>query len=94
MKLSNKSFTSKIKSSLSPFTVAVEVPKDIHIDSRTYAGKNTADQIAKDATDLCGAICRDTDKLRNSLTNKGYDSKLIDDTIKTIIDKNKQNGIF
>lgn len=38
--------------------------------------KNTPNQIHQDASDLCGAVCRDTDALRENLNKRGYDSNL------------------
>jgi filamentous hemagglutinin len=43
--------------------------------------------------DLCGAICRDTDVLKNNLLNKGYDPKLVNETVEAIIQRNKDRGI-
>lgn len=57
-------------------TVAIEVPKDVHRAGRTHGGRNTPEQIAKDAADSCGAVCRDTAQLRQNLISKGYDSGL------------------
>ncbi|MDX3775808.1 hypothetical protein QE250_16980, partial [Chromatiaceae bacterium AAb-1] len=72
--------------------VAVEVPRDIHQQSRTYGGRNTKLQIEQDAIDLCGAICRDTNVLRQNLLNKGYNPNLVDETIDAIIKRNKGAG--
>lgn len=72
---------------------AVEVPRDVHMQSPTYAGRNTKEQIASDAKDLCGAVCRDTNALRTNLLQKGYDSALVEQTILAIIERNKTLGI-
>ncbi|NWB32043.1 hypothetical protein [Pseudomonas gingeri] len=72
----------------------VEIPRDVHIDGRTFGGKNTPAQIQQDAFDLCGAVCRDTDALRGNLTVRGYDPKLIDETIGAIIERNRQLGVI
>lgn len=61
---------------------AVEMPKDIHQSGPTYGGKNTVAQVKKDAMDLCGAVCRDTDALRSNMIECGYDPKQVDDAIK------------
>ena len=46
---------------------AVEVPKKVHQADPTYGGKNTSSQVEKDAINLCGAECRDTDSLRKNM---------------------------
>jgi filamentous hemagglutinin len=73
---------------------AVEVPRDVHVAGPTYGGKNTPAQIKRDADDLCGAVCRDTDALRTNLTNRGYDSKLVEDTVTKIVERNRQIGVI
>ena len=73
---------------------AVEVPKDVHTAGPTYGGKNNATQVQKDAMDLCGAVCRDTDSLRKNMLERGYDPKLVDDAIKQIQDRNQQMGVI
>lgn len=73
---------------------AVEVPRDVHIAGTTYGGKNTPAQIQRDAADLCGAVCRDTDALRTSLTSRGYDSKLVEETVQKIVERNRQIGVI
>lgn len=59
-----------------------------------YGGKNTPEQIQQDAADLCGAICRDTDALRANLSSRGYDSKLVDETIQKIVERNRETGVI
>ena len=73
---------------------AVEVPRDVHIAGPTYGEKNTPYQIQQDAVDLCGAVCRDTDALRKNLNKRGYDSKLVDETIQKIVGKNRKAGVI
>ncbi|WP_166217414.1 filamentous hemagglutinin N-terminal domain-containing protein [Pseudomonas atagonensis] len=73
---------------------AVEIPRDVHIAGRTYGGKNTREQIQQDAADLCGAVCRDTNVLRENLNSRGYDSKLVDETIQKIVDRNRATGVI
>ena len=72
----------------------VEVPKDVHQKGPTYGGKNTPEQIQKDAKDLCGAVCRDTDALRKNMIEKGYDPKQVEDAINKILERNKEMGIY
>lgn len=73
---------------------AVEVPRDVHIAGRTFGGKNTRAQIQQDAADLCGAVCRDTEALRTNLNSRGYDSKLVDETIQKIVERNREIGVI
>lgn len=73
---------------------AVEVPRDIHIAGPTYGGKNTPYQIQQDAVDLCGAVYRDTDALRENLNKRGYDSKLVDETIQKMVKRNRKTGVI
>lgn len=75
-------------------STAVEVPREVHIAGRTYGGKNTPAQIQQDAADLCGAVCRDTEKLRINLSIRGYDSKLVDETIQKIVERNRKTGVI
>ena len=67
---------------------AIEVPKDVHQAGPTYGGKNTPSQVKQDAMNLCGSECRDTDALRKNMLDRGYDSKLVDDAIKQIKERN------
>ena len=72
----------------------MEIPRDVHIAGRTYGGKNTREQIQQDAADLCGAVCRDTNALRENLNSRGYDSKLVDETIQKIVDRNRATRVI
>ena len=73
---------------------AIEVPKEIHQAGRTYGGKNTLEQITRDAQDLCNAINCDTVVLRQNLLNRGYVQKDIDAAIDQIIKTNKDAGVI
>ncbi|WP_415186283.1 hemagglutinin repeat-containing protein [Photorhabdus akhurstii] len=73
---------------------AVEIPRDAHKASPTYGGKNTPAQVQKDAMDLCGAVCRDTDALRKNMIERGYDPQLVDDAVKKVIERNRQTGVM
>ena len=44
-------------------STAVEVARDVHQAGPTYGGKNTAEQIMKDAENFYEAVKRDTDAL-------------------------------
>ncbi|MCA6221774.1 hypothetical protein [Photorhabdus antumapuensis] len=72
----------------------VEIPRDAHKASPTYGGKNTPTQVQKDAQDLCGAECRDTDALRKNMIERGYDPKLVDDAVNKIIERNREMGVI
>ncbi|WKS98712.1 hemagglutinin repeat-containing protein [Gallibacterium salpingitidis] len=71
----------------------VAVPKDIHLNSRTFGGNNTRKQIIDDANNLCLAQQCDLNKMRNSLIEKGYKTKDIDNVINEIIKNNHERGI-
>ncbi|TYP16521.1 hemagglutinin repeat-containing protein [Xenorhabdus doucetiae] len=73
---------------------AVEIPRDAHKVSPTYGGKNTPTQVQKDAQNLCGAVCRDTDALRKNMIKQGYDPKLVDDAVNKIIERNREMGVI
>ncbi|WP_272677301.1 VENN motif pre-toxin domain-containing protein [Providencia huaxiensis] len=75
-------------------STVVEVPKDVHAAGPTYKGKNSATQVNKDAADLCGAQCRDTEALRKNMLDRGYDPELVDDAIKNIIERNRDKGVI
>ena len=72
---------------------AIAVPKDTHINSRTYGGKNTKAQIVNDASNLCYAQECDINHMRKSLIDKGYDSLAVEEAINEIIIRNKSRGI-
>jgi len=44
--------------------------------------------------DLCGAVCRDTDALRENLTRRGYDPVLVDQTVQKILERNRATGVI
>lgn len=73
---------------------AVEVPKDVHKAGPTFAGKNTAAQVQQDALDLCGAVCRNTDALRENMIKRGYEPAKVDNAIGLIIERNRQIGVI
>ena len=89
-----RELTKKEERELYQNATAVEVPKDVHQAGPTYGGKNTPEQIQKDAKDLCGAVCRDTDALRKNMIEKGYDPKQVEDAINKILERNKEMGIY
>ena len=72
---------------------AIVVPKDTHVNSRTYRGKNTKSQIVNDASNLCYAQECDINHMRKSLIDKGYDSLAVEEAIKEIIIRNESRGI-
>ncbi|AXE32059.1 hypothetical protein DK842_20450 [Chromobacterium phragmitis] len=72
---------------------AVEVPKDVHKEGRTYGGKNTPEQVGGDARNLCNAVSCDTMALRSNLLKRGYDPIKVDETIRAIVKRNKEMGV-
>ncbi|MDG2959188.1 VENN motif pre-toxin domain-containing protein [Bisgaard Taxon 10/6] len=79
--------------SLRDEATAVAVPKDVHMQSRTYAGRNSKDQIVHDANNLCRAQECDLNKMRTSLIEKGYNPSSVEDAINEIIQRNNSRGI-
>ncbi|WIM82650.1 VENN motif pre-toxin domain-containing protein [Gallibacterium anatis] len=71
----------------------VAVPKDIHLNSRTFGGNNTRKQIIDDGNNLCLAQQCDLNKMKSSLIEKGYKTKDIDNVINEIIKNNHERGI-
>ncbi|MFK7091604.1 hemagglutinin repeat-containing protein [Chromobacterium violaceum] len=72
---------------------AVEIPKDVHREGRTYGGKNTPEQVGEDARNLCNAVSCDTMELRSNLLKRGYDPIKVDETIRAIVKRNKEMGV-
>lgn len=89
-----RKLTPKEERSLYQEATAVEVPKEVHKAGPTYGGKNTIEQVQKDAANLCGAVCRDTDALRKNMIDKGYDPKLVESAIDQIKERNRLMGII
>ncbi len=71
----------------------IEVTKDTHKAGRTHSGKNTTEQIAKDAQNLCEAQRCDIDVLRQNLLDRGHSKKAVDDAILKLTERNKDKGI-
>ncbi|MFC6053158.1 hypothetical protein A6M14_12355 [Acinetobacter sp. Ac_877] len=71
----------------------IEISKDTHKAGRTHSGKNTSEQIATDASDLCKAQSCDIDVLRKNLMERGHSEKAIDEAFLKIIERNKHRGI-
>lgn len=69
------------------------IPKDIHLNSRTFGGNNTIKQIIDDANNLCLAQQCDLNKMRSSLIERGYKTKDVDNVINEIIKNNYERGI-
>lgn len=74
-------------------STAVAIPKDIHLNSRTFGGNNTIKQIIDDANNLCLAQQCDLNKMRSSLIERGYKTKDVDNVINEIIKNNYERGI-
>ncbi len=71
----------------------LELPKDVHRDSRTYGGRNTPDQIKIDAGDLKRAAELDYADRRQLLVGKGFSPEAIDEAIQKMRDMNGSRGI-
>ncbi|WP_408896612.1 hypothetical protein ACJ5H2_16960 [Nocardioides sp. R1-1] len=71
----------------------VELPSSVHRDTRTYGGRNTADQIAADAADLAGAANADYKDRIALMLQHGYSQDEVRDAIAKLIDMNKERGI-
>jgi filamentous hemagglutinin len=89
----DRALTPAEKTSLYNNATAVELPKDVHMDGRTYAGKNTASQVQFDASDLYSASQRDIASLRNNLLNRGYGRSVVEQTMNSIVKRNATLGI-
>lgn len=72
----------------------IEISRDSHKAGRTYGGKNTPEQIAKDASNLCEAQRCDIDLLRQNLLERGHSKKAVDDAILKLTERNKDKGIY
>ncbi len=68
-----RSLTRQEETALQNKANAVTVRDSIHSESPTYKGRNTKEQIAKDAKDPAGAAKRDVDAMVKNATNKGVD---------------------
>ncbi|WP_267098889.1 hemagglutinin repeat-containing protein [Xanthomonas sacchari] len=73
---------------------AVEVPREVHVAGETYGGKNTFEQVQRDASDLCGAVCRNTNALRENLLKRGYDPAVVDQAVNKIVERNRDAGVI
>ena len=73
---------------------SVEVPKEVHADSRTYRGRNTQEQINEDAKDLAAAACRDCDVFRENAINHGMEIDSVDSAIDKIHEQNVGGGVY
>ena len=69
---------------------AIEMPRHIHVNGRTYGGKNTQDQISSDAKDLCGAQCLDLEQHRINFEKDGYSQEEILRALQAVKDRNSQ----
>ncbi|WP_144720366.1 hypothetical protein [Agrococcus jejuensis] len=73
---------------------AVELTDLMHSLSRTYKGRNTANQVALDAQDLTAAMNNDLATLRQNLIDDGrFSSAEISDVLDRIRALNRERGI-
>lgn len=62
--------------------------------SRTYGGRNTASQIAKDAENLFEAVQRDVEALRKPLLESGMSEQDIEKAFELIHETNRKKGLY
>lgn len=79
-----RSLSKAEKAAIKAEGTVVAVPAEVHADSRTFRGRNTREQIKKDAADLIAATCKDTACLADNLKAKGYKQVDIDRIIADI----------
>lgn len=72
----------------------IEISRETHKAGRTYGGKNTSEQIVKDASNLCEAQRCDIDVLRQNLLERGHSQKAVDEAIIKLKERNKDKGIY
>lgn len=71
----------------------VELPASVHRATRTYGGRNTADQIAADAADLAGAATADYKDRITLMLQNGYSQDEVREAIQKLVDMNAERGI-
>ncbi len=89
-----RKLTDKEAKTLYNEATTIEVSRDTHKAGRTHSGKNTPEQIAKDASNLCEAQRCDIDVLRQNLLERGHSKKAVDDAIIKLTERNKDKGIY
>ena len=90
----NRDLTKAERRALHNDAIAVEISDLLHSQSRTFKGRNTAQQISDDAADLGEAMRRDLKTLRENLVEDGRLSpRQIDRLLDKIVDLNKKRGI-
>lgn len=88
-----RKLTAQEKSEIHKRGTAIEVPKAVHAKSDTFRGKNTADQIDADASDLSAAARRDYTTTRKNLIDHGYSPKDVDAALDKMRKMNRKKGI-
>jgi hypothetical protein len=91
----NRALTPKEAMDLRNSTTTLMVDTGIHQQvSRTYGGRNTPSQIARDSLDLQAAAVRDQAVYRESLRARGYSEQQIDAAFERIHAANKDKGLY
>ena len=76
-------------------TNTLMIDTDLHQQSsRTYGGRNTSDQVSRDALNLGAAALRDEAALRPQLTSRGYTQQQIDEAFARLHAANKAKGWY
>lgn len=71
---------------------AIELPNSIHAQQLTTGGRNTAEQIARDAQNLSGAARRDVRQVIDTLETAGYDREAIARAARQVREMNWNRG--
>lgn len=75
-------------------STSVTVDKSVHLEQPTTGGRNTADLVGKDASDLRSAANRDCDALAKSWSQRGVPASQIQSTINEIHNMNQRLGRY
>ena len=89
----NRPLTPQEERELYNNSIAMEIPKEVHQEGCTFGGKNTVDQIIKDAQDLCKAQNCDLEHHRENLIKRGFTSEEINEAFDNVRFLNKKLGI-
>jgi hypothetical protein len=85
--------TSKERRAQQRTNTAVEIPEDLHAAQRTTRGRNTVDQIQRDARDLSAAQRSDLRNLIKTGLERGYSREELARVVKEVRAMNREKGI-